>query len=176
MPKSSLKFVSTVFDEYHTILHRYLVRRLRGRHLDAADVAQETYLRLLRMRNPESVIHPQAYVFRVASNVLREMCQKEQVQESLPERLTDPAAPGSASEVPESAVDCQIRLDALKTALSELPPRTQAIFILKKRDGLTRKEIAEQLKISEHTVKKHLLTAVAWCRNQGAPGSKQEAK
>ena len=51
MPNPNKKFVRTVFDEYHDELHRYLLSRLRGRALDAADVAQETYLRLLRMKN-----------------------------------------------------------------------------------------------------------------------------
>lgn len=50
-----------------------------------------------------------------------------------------------------------------------LKEQTQAILILKKRDGLSRAEIAKQLGISVHTVKKHLLKAVAWCRERGTP-------
>ena len=169
MPNPNKKFVRTVFDEYHDELHRYLLSRLRGRTLDAADVAQETYLRLLRMKNADAVQQPHAYVYRVAANVMRELGLKEQAQEQLPERLTDPSMERDPAEAPDTALDRQIRLEHLARALRSLPPTTQAILLLKKRDGLTRQEIAQELGISEHTVKKHLLKAVAWCRERGLP-------
>ena len=169
MNKANPKFVRGFFDEYHDELHGYLVNRLRGRALDAADVAQETYLRLLRMNNADAVKHPHAYVYRVACNVMRELGLKEQTQEQLPERLTDPSMQRESAEEPEAVLERQIRLEYLTRAIERLPPTTQAILLMKKRDGLTRQEIAKKLGISGHTVKKHLLKAVAWCRERGLP-------
>ena len=169
MAKANQKFVRAIFDEYHTELHRYLVGRLRGRPVEAADVAQETYLRLLRMKNTDAIEHPHAYVYRVATNVIRELGIKEQTQARLPEHLTDTSMQGDACEQPEDAVERQLHLQHLDRALSRLPPKTRAALLLKKRDGLTREEIATQLGISVHTVKKHLLKAMAWCREQGTP-------
>lgn len=169
MSRPNQKFVHAVFEEYHDELHRYLISRLRGRALDAEDVVQETYLRLLRMKDADAVRHPHAYVYRVAWNVVRELGLKEQAQANLPEQLTDPSMPVESSEQPDDAAEHRIHLRALERALKCLPPTTQAILILRKRDGLTREEIAEQLGISVHTVKKHLLKAVAWCRERGTP-------
>ena len=169
MPNPNKKFVHAIFDEYHDELHRYLLSRLRGRALDAADVAQETYLRLLRMKDSDAVQQPHAYVYRVATNVMRELGLKEQTQEQLPERLTDPSMERSPAETPDVTLERRIRIEHLARALRGLPSTTQAILLLKKRDGLTRREIAEKLGISEHTVKKHLLKAVAWCRERGMP-------
>jgi RNA polymerase sigma-70 factor (ECF subfamily) len=167
MPEPNQKFVLAVFEEYHTGLRRYLVSRLRGRPLEAADVAQETYLRLLRMNDVDAVEHPQAYVYRVAANVIRELGLKEQTQASLPERLDDPSLTSHTLNQPDDAAEHQIHMQALERAIRRLPPTTQAVLILKKRDGLSREEIAAELGISVHTVKKHLLKAVAWCRQHG---------
>lgn len=167
MSEPNRQFVLAAFEEYHTGLRRYLVSRLRGRPLEAADVAQETYLRLLRMNDVDAVEHPQAYVYRVAANVIRELGLKEQAQASLPQRLDDPSITGDSLQQPDEAAEHRIHLRALERAIRRLPPTTQAVLILKKRDGLSREEIAAELGISVHTVKKHLLKAVAWCRQHG---------
>lgn len=168
MAEPNRQFVLAVFEEYHTGLRRYLVSRLRGRPLEATDVAQETYLRLLRMNDVDAVQHPQAYVYRVAANVIRELGLKEEAHANLPERLGDPSLAGEAPLEPDGAADRQMHIRALERAIRRLPPTTQAVLILKKRDGLSREEIAAELGISVHTVKKHLLKAVAFCRQHGA--------
>lgn len=48
------------------------LRRRTGAGTDAADLAQEVYLRLLRARNLESIRDPQAYLYAVAANLVRE--------------------------------------------------------------------------------------------------------
>lgn len=167
MLKTNTRFVEKLFEDYHNDLHRYLASRLRGGALDAADVAQETYLRLLRMNNTEAVQHPHAYLFRVAANVIRELGLKEQVQDELPVRLTDPTILHSSSPAPEDELQIQKQIEHLRKAINRLPPKCRAVLIMKKRDGLSRKEIAEKLGISELTVKTHLMKAVAWCREHG---------
>ncbi len=167
MKKANRQFVNRIFDQYHEELHRYLVSRLRGRPIEAADVAQETYLRLLRMNHVDAVQHPHAYVYRVAVNVLRELGLKEKAQAELPERLADPAMQRDVIDTPDDLIERRQHIKALERAIRRLPAKTQAVLVLRKRDGLSRQEIADKLDISEHTVKKHLLKAVAWCREYG---------
>ena len=56
---------------YHKLLHRFLMKRLPDTH-GAEDLVQEVYTRLLRIKDKRLVRSPQAYAFRIASNLLYE--------------------------------------------------------------------------------------------------------
>src|SRR5579859_1891711 len=99
-------------------LLRFIGRRLRG-NLEIEDLAQETYLRLLRARDLESVRNPQAYLLTVASHVVSEWHQRQPPQEMFEavdaELLVDNAVPEFHLEL------SQIQLDR---ALDEIPAMT----------------------------------------------------
>ena len=78
------RFVAKAFRQYGLGLHRYLERRLPTPQ-DADDVAQEVYLRLLRLDDTEFVREPQAYLYGVASNVVREFRMRSELER---ERVT----------------------------------------------------------------------------------------
>lgn len=164
MPQTKRKFVKQLFEQYHQELHAYLVSRLRGDALDAADVAQETFLRLLRLKDTKVIEQPHAYVYSVAVHVVRELGLKEQSHASLPGKLRDETLDAEPSDLPLDEAERQARLEHLERCVSDMPPTYRAVLILRKRDGMTYQEIAQYLEISVHTVKKYLLRAVAWCR------------
>jgi DNA-directed RNA polymerase specialized sigma24 family protein len=70
--------------------------------VDVEDLAQETYLRLLRARDLGDVRHPQAYLLRVASHVVSEWRDHQPPQEMFEvvdeNSLTDDAVPEFALE------------------------------------------------------------------------------
>ncbi len=164
-PRQTTGFVGSAFEQYHVSLHRFLMRRLRSTH-NAQDLAQETYLRLLRMDHPELVRKPQAYLFRIASNLVYEFklrARNEPVafdSDAVEQAAEDFATP-SALEPSDSVSNTQ----QLEAVLEQLPPLYRAVFVLRKRDGLSYPEIAHALDISVHTVKKYLARAVAQCRS-----------
>ena len=164
MPQTNEKFVKQLFQQYHQELHGYLVNRLRGHSLDAADIAQETYLRLLRMKNTDVIKNPHAYVYRVAGHVVRELGLKEQTQTNLVTELNQESLLPHFVESAETQADRLLRLQHLEQIIEELPPTYRAVLILRKRDGMSHQEIADKLDISKHTVKKYLCRAIARCR------------
>jgi RNA polymerase sigma-70 factor (ECF subfamily) len=162
--RQPMGFVGTAFEQYHAGLHRFLMRRLRSAQ-NAQDLAQETYLRLLRMDRHELVRKPQAYLYRIASNLVYEFKLRERNEpvsfdsEAFEQAAETPAGmvTGDASE----GLDASRQLDAV---LGQLPPLYRAVFLLRKRDGMSYPEIARALDISVHTVKKYLARAVAQIR------------
>jgi RNA polymerase sigma-70 factor (ECF subfamily) len=163
-PRQTLGFVGSAFEQYHVSLHRFLMRRLRSTQ-NAQDLAQETYLRLLRMDNPELVRKPQAYLFRIASNLVYEFKLRERnapvtFDSEAVEHAADFATPNGLEPGDSVSITQQ-----LESVLAQLPPLYRAVFVLRKRDGLSYTEIALTLGISVHTVKKYLARAVAQCRS-----------
>ena len=132
--------------------------------MDAGDVSQETYLRLLRLKDVEVIEQPHAYVFRVAIHVVREMSIREQSQAILPQTLGQAFESEGPFNLPMDTAEHVARLAHLQQCINGMPSTYQAILVLRKRDGMTYQEIAKKLGISVHTVKKYLYRAVSQCR------------
>lgn len=154
-------FATTVHTQFRAELHRFLVRRLRGDQ-DAGDLAQEVYLRLLRLEQGELVRQPLAYVYTIASHVAHQFRMRT-VQSPV---TFDSEAVEVAAEDPEQALPDQLaeQLSAERQVdilLRDLPKMHRAVLVLCKRDGMSYEEIAAKLGISVHTVKKYLYEAKA---------------
>src|SRR5215475_4498893 len=64
-------FVERLFSEHRRALQAYFHRRIRTKS-DAPDLAQEVYLRMLRVSDPDAIRNPQLYLYTVASNLVKE--------------------------------------------------------------------------------------------------------
>src|SRR5712671_1621387 len=64
-------FVEKLFAEHHGALQRYIYRHIRTKS-DAPDLAQEVYVRMLRIGDSNAIRNPQLYLYTVASNLVKE--------------------------------------------------------------------------------------------------------
>ena len=151
--------VANACEQYHEELHRFLMRRLRSAQ-QAQDLAQEAYLRLLRVERAELIRQPRAYLYRIAVNLVTEFRLRSQRDPVMydSETMTE-IAERTGEESSEGERSGDVR--EVERLLEQLPPLYRAILVLRKRDGLSYAEIAQQLGISVHTVKKYLARAVA---------------
>lgn len=167
MAKASKTFVEGLF-AYRGALQAFFYRRLRTK-VDAADLVQEVYLRMLRVGDPEAIRNPEAYLFTVAANLLKEnvVADRRHAQEVAVESAEGMPAltllPGF-----EAAVDAPQRVARLCEVIEELPPKCSAAVILQYRDGLSHQDIAAQLEVSPRMVKRYLAQALSHCRRRMA--------
>lgn len=157
--------VARLFSEHNRTLIAFLSSRLDS-IAEAQEVAQEAYVRLLRLEHPEQVGFLRAYLFRIASNLavdrLRQRNARADTVEEEPfadlfeEWLTAPAPERRAL-----AVD-QLRL--VREALRELPRKTSAAFVMHAIEGLGFDAIAQAMQLSERMVRYHVARAMAHCR------------
>lgn len=152
------------FGEYGPKLRRFLSFRVRS-DVDAQDLAQEAYFRLCRVKEPDLIREPDAYLFRIASNLANEFLLKKSKQ---PPLIDIDGVGDTIGEKPGDSfgdhIEQRSEILKLQIILDELPPLYQAILLLRKRDGYSHQEIAERLDISPHTVHKYLKRALLKCR------------
>ena len=146
-------------------LTRFMERRVRIR-ADAQDVAQEVYLRLLRTSQTDLIAEPQAYLYRMASNLATEWrmraCESQPHSSAELEVLLDTRTP----EVRLDEEQDQARLHAALAVLDVMP---RAVIFLKLREGMTNEEIASHLGITRRMVKRHLVNGYAELRARLIP-------
>jgi RNA polymerase sigma factor (sigma-70 family) len=133
-------------------LFQFLRQRVRG-SVDVEDLAQETYLRLLRAPDLSEVRNPQAYLLQVARHVMLEW-------------RGQPVSPESFVELEEASLvdDCPPELDLearwaqqrLELALEEVSPAVRAVLLLRLRDDWPCQDIAQQLGLTDRQVKRYL--------------------
>jgi RNA polymerase sigma factor (sigma-70 family) len=139
-------------ERWNGSLLRFLGRRV-GAAVDIQDLAQETYLRLLRARDLREVRNPQAYLLRVASHVVAEWRDNQLPMEPISpvheEFLVDDC-------LPEFELDATLSQERLDITLSAMTPSMRAVLLLRLRDERPCKEIAQELDMSVRQVRRYL--------------------
>ena len=150
--------VESAFKTCEMALKRYLARYLHRRE-DIEDMVQETYLRAHKATQKRWVEYPKAYLFKVARTVaLSELSKKMQQLTDYLEEI--PAEePGSDSSIDEELIAEQ-RLSLYCDAVAELPPQCRRVFLMRKVQGMSHKEIAEELAITTSAVERNITRGV----------------
>jgi RNA polymerase sigma factor (sigma-70 family) len=156
---ATARYIAELARQYGPSLHRFLVRRLKTEE-NAADVSQEVYLKMMRLEQMDLIRQPQAYLYFLASQVMHEQRMREQrlpilFDSEAVESLTSGTEVASRDEF----VAHEEAEQELKRLLGKLSPVHRNALILRKRDGLSYREIAQELGLSVHTVKKYIFQA-----------------
>jgi RNA polymerase sigma-70 factor (ECF subfamily) len=145
---------------YRPALIRFFQRRTHS-HAEAEDLTQEVFIRLAHV-DMEAIHTRDAYVFRIASNLLKDRHRRLQVRFDYGDELA--LAPDAGIELldPHRVAEGHDMLRALYAALGELPDRTRRIFTLYRIENVAKKVIAEQFGITESAVEKQVGRAMGF--------------
>jgi RNA polymerase sigma factor (sigma-70 family) len=133
-------------------LFQFLRRRVRS-SVDVQDLAQETYLRLLRAHDLNEVRNPLAYLLQVASHVALEWDDRQPPSDSMvvldDDMLVD-------RRLPELELDARLAQQRLEKTLASISPMMRAVVLLRLRDERSYEEIAAELRITDRQVRRYL--------------------
>jgi RNA polymerase sigma-70 factor (ECF subfamily) len=139
--------VDRLFREYHEPLVRYLTRRLGDRDW-ADEVAQETFLRAMRQ---ESIVSERAWLFAVATNLVRDEARKDARRRRRLELLREQARAEEAVEPEPLAIERAQEAALARKALDMLAERDREALLMRE-EGLDYTEIASALELSIKSV------------------------
>jgi len=161
-PRTEL--VTRVFVRFQRSLLRYL-RDLLARREDAEDVAQETYVRLVRAGSVgQSEMHVRASMFRAATNLAYDRFRQRRAHG----RQDDAELAELPDETPqaERIVALQQAVAIVERTLLALPPRCRQVFLLRTSHEQSYEAIAERLGISKRTVEREMQAALDACQRE----------
>ena len=152
--------VQQIYEQHHSWLYGCLKGKLHDA-CDAADVAHDTFVRILGSRNAAQIREPKDYLATIARGLVIDRYRRRAIEVAYLESL---AARPEATDISEEDKALIIEtLVAVDKALAGLGARAQRIFMLSQIEGLTYQQIALELKVSLTTVKKHMIRALTEC-------------
>src|SRR5882762_1422957 len=165
-PKPSL--VERLFAEHRGALQTFFQRRIRSK-ADAADLAQEVYIRMLRIGDQEAIRNPVHYLYTVANNLVKENAALDRRQASGID-IDQAPAHEQLETLPEfdGDLDASQRVARLGVVLRQLRPKCRAAVELRFTHGLSYRAIAEHLEVSPQMAKKYVVQALSHCRRRMA--------
>lgn len=172
MTHSSLQTLAQAAETYYDELRQF-VRKRTGSSAIAEEVVQETWIRANAVTS-ELPVNPRAYLYRMAGNLVvdhirRERSRAPEAETDTPDSSEPPTAleaiPCPAPTPLDTAISRQ-ELAALNAAVRELPDKCRDVFLLYRGHGMSMREVATHLGITQKTVEKHIARAMIHCRKR----------
>lgn len=148
----------------HVLPHEALIRSklkgLRVYNLDIEDVIQEVYTRMLSVPSLETIRHPKQYAVRTAKAIVIDHVRHSRVVSIVS------AGRSESIDVPEREANAEQRLEfqaevaAVEEALAGLPEKCRTTLLLRRVEGLSQREVAQRLGVSEKMIEHHMTDAI----------------
>lgn len=152
--------LTVLYEQQHRWLRNWLYQQLSCSQR-AADLMQDTFMRLLVSNEALEIRQPRPFLAKVARSVLSNHFRRARLEKAYLEALqcdAEETLPDLATQL--ILFETLVRLDE---ALSALDIAVKKAFLWSQLDGLSHAEIAARLGISIATVKRHIIKAGACC-------------
>lgn len=145
-------------------LMRYLQGSCRN-SAEAADLRQDVYANVIAAAQREIPTHTRAFVFTTAKNLLMSRLRHERIVSI--DTVSDLDELGLAAEEPDQdrTLIAREELRRVREAIQKLPPRSREAVILRRIEGLSGREIAQRMGISESAVSRYVDNAIRTLSN-----------
>lgn len=141
-------------------LRRFL-RRAGAPGMDLDDLVSEALTRTYAADDWSRITHGRSYLFTIARNLLFDAARRQKIVAF--ETVADLDAFGLVDDQPsaEAIVTTRDELRVLCAAVDRLSPRAREVFLLRRVENLSQRQVGERLNLSVSTVEGHLTKAMA---------------
>jgi RNA polymerase sigma-70 factor (ECF subfamily) len=159
--------IDALYRKYSQALRKFLVRqRVSGD--DVPDIVQETYCRVLKSGELESIRHPKAFLFQVANNVARNAARHRRSGVEDDSVDIDLAEVDDGAPSPYRRLKAEQELAVVRAALEELAPKCREVFVLNRFENWSYAQIAVELNLSVSMIEKYVSQALSHLRKKVA--------
>lgn len=149
-----------LYSDHHAWLYRWLRRRLGCSH-HAADLAHDTYLRIISSRQAPSAEQARPHLMQIAKGLVIDRYRRQAIELAYQQALSmQPETLAPSAEERVLIIEALMQIDSM---LASLKPLVRETFLLSRFEGLTYSEIAKRLGIAVATVRKYMLVAMHAC-------------
>ena len=164
-PLVILSAFKTLYTHHHSWLSQWL-RKKMGNQFDAADLAHDTFMRVLLSGDADRLHEPRAFLTTVASGLVSNFYRRKKLEQAYLDALLHlPEAEVPSPERQAIMLETLLEIDGL---LDGLPYPVRRAFLFSQLDGMSQAEIAQALGVSISTVKRYIVQAVQQCCFGGA--------
>lgn len=161
---------------HEAALRGWLARRRSPAAFDVDDIVQESYALLAERERLDDILNPRAYLFQVAQSLVVRNIRRARIVSILAvEDLGMVDMPDHAA-TPEQSAIAHDDLRQLAEVIASMPGQTREAFVLRRVRGLSQREIASHMGLSENTVEKHIVRGIRWLGDWFASGGNSPAK
>ncbi len=157
---SSDEFVS-LYREHHGWLVQMLRRRLSGNTDNAADLAHDTFERVIRSQSAAVFNEPRGFLTTVAKRLLIDQWRKQAIEQAYLETLA--ARSQETEPSPETHALVVEALDSVCRMMEQLSSRVRRVFVMVQVEGLPYQQVAQALGISVQAVQRDMVKAWQHC-------------
>lgn len=149
-----------LYETHHSWLQTWLRRRLGCRE-DAADLAHDTFVRILSGRQAEAIREPRAFLTTLAQRALFTFWRRRDLERAYLDSLQSlPQASAPSEENRALVVEALMHIDSV---LHRLPRKARQAFLHSQIDELSYAEIAARIGVSAITVRRYMKQAITLC-------------
>ncbi|MBD8492096.1 sigma-70 family RNA polymerase sigma factor [Pseudomonas syringae] len=152
--------VQSIYAQHHSWLYGWLKGKLSNT-CDAADLAHDTFVRILAARNAADIREPRDYLTTIARGLVIDRYRRRTIEQAWLQSMA--ARPEAVAISEEDKAVIIETLMAVDKTLAGLGARTRRIFMMTQVDGLTYQQVADQLGLSLSSIKKHMIRALTEC-------------
>lgn len=153
-----------IYNKYCHKLHGFVLRYLKQEE-DAEGIVQEVFIKIWEARSKIDVYSSfESFLFTIAYNTSISLLRKRVSETKSREYLKSLQQIDNADNVIDELHFKELN-HKVQSLLKQLAPRQKEVYLLSREEGLTHKEIAQKLNISENTVKNHLVTTLKYLKS-----------
>jgi RNA polymerase sigma factor (sigma-70 family) len=159
-PKTQQGTMHALYSDNHHWLYTWIRRRLDNR-FDAADLTQDTFVRIYTRQNVEKINEPRAYLATVAKGIISHFYRRKSLEQAYLEYLA--LLPESATPSADQHHSILQTLEQVDCLLNGLPAKVKEVFLQSQIEGKKYQQIANDMGLSLISVKRYMKQAYVQC-------------